>query len=123
MHIAVGSGNPVKREAVATAVEATVEAVAVASGVSEQPFGLAETIEGAETRAENALAATDAGLLVLLGGVERAPLRPAVDVVLVDDEAAVLTDGFVVAGGGDVSATLRAAGLGLLVGLGRFFLV
>ena len=74
MRIAVGSGNPIKREAVATAVECTVEAVAVASGVSEQPFGLAETIEGAETRAENALRATDADLGVgLEGGVARLP--------------------------------------------------
>ncbi|KAB7513359.1 DUF84 family protein [Halosegnis rubeus] len=75
MHIAVGSGNPVKRDAVATAHDAaTVEAVGVESGVSEQPVGLAETIEGAETRAANALAAVDADLGVgLEGGVARLP--------------------------------------------------
>lgn len=75
MHIAVGSGNPVKRDAVATTHEtATIEAVAVESGVSEQPVGLAETIEGAETRAERALAATDTDLGIgLEGGVARLP--------------------------------------------------
>jgi inosine/xanthosine triphosphatase len=62
MHVGVGSENPVKRRAVASALEgsgtdATVEAVAVDSGVSEQPIGTAETVAGAETRAENALAA------------------------------------------------------------------
>ncbi|RNJ26681.1 DUF84 family protein [Halosegnis longus] len=75
MHIAVGSGNPVKRDAVARAHDsATVEAVGVESGVSEQPVGIAETVEGAETRAANALAATDADLGVgLEGGVARLP--------------------------------------------------
>lgn len=62
MHVGVGSGNPVKRRAVESVLEgengfgdgATVEAVPVASGVSEQPTGHAETVSGAETRARNA---------------------------------------------------------------------
>ena len=67
MHVGVGSGNPVKRRAVASALEgtgtdATVEAVAVDSGVSEQPTGHPETVAGAETRAENALAGHDLGV-------------------------------------------------------------
>ncbi|WP_255150652.1 inosine/xanthosine triphosphatase [Halorarius halobius] len=56
MEIAVGSGNPVKREAVAAALpDARVEAVAVDSGVPEQPFGIGETLTGAENRARRAL--------------------------------------------------------------------
>lgn len=61
MRIGVGSGNPVKRRAVTSAVDgvlddSTVESVPVASGVAEQPTGHAETIAGAETRARNVLA-------------------------------------------------------------------
>ncbi|MFW5938995.1 MAG: inosine/xanthosine triphosphatase [Halolamina sp.] len=64
MRLAVGSGNPVKRRAVEQAVRDTldspeIEAVPVDSGVSEQPSGWAETVEGATTRAENALAADE----------------------------------------------------------------
>ncbi|QCJ47513.1 MULTISPECIES: DUF84 family protein [Haloprofundus] len=52
MRVVVGSENPVKRAAVETVVgDATVDAVAVSSGVSEQPRGHTETIAGAETRA------------------------------------------------------------------------
>ena len=58
--VVVGSGNPVKRRAVISVFpDATVELASVASGVSEQPRGHAETIAGAETRARNALAADD----------------------------------------------------------------
>jgi len=77
MRIAVGSGNPVKRRAVETAVASTVEAPEVVtesvdSGVSEQPYGQSETITGAETRARNALAAGAYDLGVgLEGGVAR----------------------------------------------------
>ncbi|SEO43049.1 inosine/xanthosine triphosphatase [Halogranum amylolyticum] len=57
MHIGVGSGNPAKRRAVErTLPEATVTAVGVDSGVSEQPTGHAETVRGAENRARNVLA-------------------------------------------------------------------
>lgn len=63
MRVGVGSGNPVKRDAVESVLEsdavpwkATVESVPVRSGVSEQPTGHAETIAGAENRAEAVLA-------------------------------------------------------------------
>lgn len=75
MQLAVGSGNPVKRRAVEQAVESTldsfdVEAVSVDSGVSEQPYGHAETLKGAENRARNALEAGAYDLGVgLEGGV------------------------------------------------------
>jgi inosine/xanthosine triphosphatase len=79
MHVGVGSGNPVKRRAVESVLEAseafddaTVEAVSVASGVSEQPVGHAETVRGAETRAANVLEAGDYELAVgIEGGVSR----------------------------------------------------
>ncbi|WP_280537783.1 inosine/xanthosine triphosphatase [Halopenitus sp. POP-27] len=64
MQIGVGSGNPVKRAAVATVLDGNVEAVAVDSGVSEQPWGHAETVRGAETRAA---AAREAGYDVGVG--------------------------------------------------------
>ncbi|WP_276300291.1 inosine/xanthosine triphosphatase [Halorussus lipolyticus] len=74
MRVGVGSTNPVKASATASALEAfaetEVEPVAVESGVSEQPFGEAETIEGAENRAGNVLTAGDYDLGVgLEGGV------------------------------------------------------
>jgi inosine/xanthosine triphosphatase len=56
MRVAVGSGNPVKRDAVQRALpDAEVERVSVESGVSEQPWGDDETVEGARNRAERAL--------------------------------------------------------------------
>jgi inosine/xanthosine triphosphatase len=79
MRLAVGSGNPVKRRAVEQAIEgtlddATVEAVSVDSGVSEQPRGRGETVEGAKNRARNALAAGAYDLGVgLEGGVAEVP--------------------------------------------------
>jgi inosine/xanthosine triphosphatase len=70
MRVAVGSGNPVKRDAVATVVDGDVSAVPVDSGVPEQPRGHAETVRGAETRARRALAAGPYDLGVgLEGGV------------------------------------------------------
>ncbi|KTG09661.1 hypothetical protein AUR64_08430 [Haloprofundus marisrubri] len=52
MRIVVGSANPVKKAAVEAVVgDATVDAIAVPSGVPEQPRGHAETIAGAQTRA------------------------------------------------------------------------
>jgi inosine/xanthosine triphosphatase len=71
MRVAVGSGNPVKRDAVAAALpDATVEAVGVDSGVPEQPWGDDETIEGARNRAERALVGRECDLGVgLEGGV------------------------------------------------------
>lgn len=59
MNVGVGSRNPVKISAVETALSdlagVRVEGVAVESGVPEQPWGRAETIDGAETRARRAL--------------------------------------------------------------------
>lgn len=59
--VVVGSGNPVKADAVRDAfhrvfpeVEHRVESLAVPSGVSDQPRGRAETREGALRRAEAA---------------------------------------------------------------------
>jgi len=61
MHVAIGSKNPVKLEATARVVpDAETTAVAVDSGVPEQPWGREETVEGARNRAEAALASTDA---------------------------------------------------------------
>lgn len=78
--VVVGSLNPVKivavRSALATvAPGATVEGIEVASGVSDQPWGDSETIQGAETRARAALeSASDAELGVgIEGGVVEMP--------------------------------------------------
>ena len=73
--IAVGSTNPVKIGAVRAVVSrlapnATVEGIAVASTVSDQPFGDEETIRGARARATAAREAVGAELGVgLEGGV------------------------------------------------------
>ena len=74
MRVGVGSTNPVKAAATESALEAfsevTVEPVAVESGVSEQPFSEAETVEGAENRARRVLDAGDYNLGVgIEGGV------------------------------------------------------
>ncbi|NHN47498.1 inosine/xanthosine triphosphatase [Halostella sp. JP-L12] len=76
MRVSVGSGNPVKvaatERALADRGEVRVDPVAVDSGVSEQPTGHAETVEGAVNRAERALAAGDYDLGVgIEGGVAR----------------------------------------------------
>lgn len=85
MRVGVGSGNPVKRRAVERALEAVeahetlgsidslhVDAVPVASGVSEQPTGHAETVAGAENRAAAVIEAGGYDLGVgLEGGVAR----------------------------------------------------
>lgn len=59
MRVACGSRNPVKRDAVAGALDrvyadVVVEKVSVDSGVAEQPCGHPETREGARTRAAQA---------------------------------------------------------------------
>lgn len=71
MRVAVGSGNPVKRDATARIfVDSEVVAEPVASGVSEQPIGRPETRRGARLRAKRALAAGPYDLGVgLEGGV------------------------------------------------------
>ncbi|WP_311171151.1 inosine/xanthosine triphosphatase [Halobellus ordinarius] len=77
MRIAVGSGNPVKRDAtVRVFPDATVVSAPVPSGVSEQPIGHSETRAGARNRAEAALDAdvggtdTDAAASDLGVGIE-----------------------------------------------------
>ncbi len=90
--VAVGSRNPVKGAAVravlaCVAPSAVIEAVAAASGVPDQPFGDAETIAGARTRARAAREATDADLGVgLEGGVVDGPegMRTCAWCVVVD---------------------------------------
>jgi inosine/xanthosine triphosphatase len=71
MQIAVGSGNPVKRDATDRVFpDASVVAEAVPSGVSEQPIGRDETRRGARNRAERALRSGSYDLGVgLEGGV------------------------------------------------------
>ena len=64
-HVAVGSMNPVKIGAVRAMVErlaphATVDGIAVPSGVSDQPWGDDETIRGAIARAQAARQSLDA---------------------------------------------------------------
>lgn len=85
MRVAVGSTNPVKREAVRMTIEseadefgdgAVVEPVDVESGVAEQPTGHAETRTGAENRAERAYAMGEYDLGVgIEGGVATFPDR------------------------------------------------
>jgi len=73
--VLVGSTNPVKIAAVRAvlarvAPQAVVSGVAVASGVPDQPWGDAQTIAGARTRARRALEAGAGELAVgLEGGV------------------------------------------------------
>lgn len=74
MRIAVGSENPVKKSATEQALgrrfDARVVAVAVDSGVPEQPTGHEETRTGAANRATAARSATDATFGVgIEGGV------------------------------------------------------
>ncbi len=75
MHVAVGSTNPVKREATDRALERfdpVVVAVSVDSGVDEQPGSIAETITGAENRARRAFEGCEVDYGVgLEGGVAR----------------------------------------------------
>ncbi|WP_049922780.1 inosine/xanthosine triphosphatase [Halopiger djelfimassiliensis] len=93
MHVAVGSTNPVKIEAVERTLERfdpTVTAAAVDSGVPEQPWSVAETADGAETRARRALDATDADYGVgLEGGVARFEGVPGLSLIM----WAAVTDG------------------------------
>jgi inosine/xanthosine triphosphatase len=76
---AVGSKNPVKIAAVRAvlsrlAPQASIEGVAVASGVPDQPFGDDETIRGAVARAQAAREALDADLgFGIEGGVVEMP--------------------------------------------------
>lgn len=100
--VAVGSTNPVKIGAVRAvlamvAPSATVESVAVASGVPDQPWGDEETIRGARTRAIGAMRAVGAQLGIgLEGGVVQAEdgsLRTCAWAVVVDTEGRTGTGG------------------------------
>lgn len=75
MRVAVGSLNPVKYRATASALgerAVAVEQIDVDSGVSEQPLSTAATIEGAKNRARRARQAGDYDLGVgIEGGVAR----------------------------------------------------
>lgn len=78
VRVAVGSANPVKLGAVravlaGVAPAASVHSVVAASGVPDQPWGDEETIRGARTRAEGALATLGGELGVgIEGGVAEA---------------------------------------------------
>ena len=77
--VAIGTTNPVKIRATQTVIhaywpQADIIAVSVSSGVSDQPWGIEETIQGARQRAQAAIEATGADLGVgLEGGVEEIP--------------------------------------------------
>lgn len=93
MDVAVGSTNPVKQRAVERVLEefaGSVVAVAVDSGVSEQPSSVEETVAGARNRSRRALAATDADYGAgLEGGVTRFEYVPGVRLIM----WACVTDG------------------------------
>ncbi|OVE84586.1 DUF84 family protein [Natronolimnobius baerhuensis] len=106
MHVAVGSTNPVKLEAVEETLERfdpTVTAVAVDSGIPEQPWSVAETITGAENRARRALTADPADYGVgLEGGVARFEETPGLYLIM----WAAVTDGERLERGGGPSIRL-----------------
>ena len=99
MRVGVGSRNPVKRRAVEAVLDAgedafgegaTVEAVPIDSGVSEQPRGHGETVAGAEARARNVLADGGYDLGVgIEGGVADVDAAPGLFLVV----WAAVTDG------------------------------
>ena len=111
MRVAVGSGNPVKRDATGRIFgEAEVVAEPVPSGVSEQPIGREETKRGARTRAERALesGAYDLGV-GLEGGVTAADCDTESDTGTADRYLimwAAVTDGDRVGVGGGPSYPL-----------------
>jgi inosine/xanthosine triphosphatase len=86
MDVAVGSTNPVKVKAVERTLERyepAVTAVAVDSGVPEQPRSIVETVTGAETRARRALEATGAEYGIgLEGGVARLDGAPGLSLIM-----------------------------------------
>lgn len=107
MHVAVGSTNPVKQRAVKEVLDdSTVTPVAVDSGVSEQPRSRAETIQGADIRARQALAEVDADLAVgIEGGVGTDPRGDGLYLVM----WATVTDGERLERGGGPSIRLPEA--------------
>lgn len=93
--LAVGTTNKSKLQAVVNAAERcdiAIEAVDVESGVSSQPLGDSETLDGARTRARRAYEAGDAILGIgIEGGVIPVDESPADCPFVVD--WAVVTDG------------------------------
>lgn len=73
MHVVVGSTNPVKRRAVEQTLEdqtTSVSLCAVDSDVSDQPWGHAMTLKGAQQRAQRSFERSDATIGIgLEGGV------------------------------------------------------
>ena len=91
MHVTIGSENPVKLNAVERVVPgAETTALAVDSGVPEQPWGREETVRGASNRADAALSATTADYGVgIEGGVAERDVPGGVWLVM----WAAVTDG------------------------------
>ena len=86
MQIAVGSGNPVKRDATRRVFpDASIVAEPVPSGVSEQPIGREETRCGAYNRAERALrtgsyrlgVGLEGGVAAVNGGANESTAEPS----------------------------------------------
>lgn len=105
MRVGVGSRNPVKVRATEQAIrevfDATVEPVSVESGVSEQPRGQKETLEGAENRARAVFETGEYDLGVgIEGGV--APIEGELYLVM----WAAVTDGEKMGRGAGPSLTL-----------------
>lgn len=102
MRIAVGSLNPVKRRAAETVLSplypsATFEAVAAESGVSEQPWGDAETRAGALNRAGAAQIALDTDFGI---GFEGGVVETEVGLMTCNWTAIVARNGRIGIGGG-----------------------
>jgi len=91
MHVAIGSANPVKAAAVERVVPGVrTTALAVDSGVPEQPWGREETVRGARNRATAALSETGADYGVgIEGGVAERSVPGGVWLVM----WAAVTDG------------------------------
>ncbi|WP_262175636.1 inosine/xanthosine triphosphatase [Haloarcula laminariae] len=91
MDIAIGSENPVKVSAVERVCpDAETTALAVDSGVPEQPWGREETVRGADNRAAAARSATGADYGVgIEGGVAERDSPPGLWLIM----WAAVTDG------------------------------
>jgi inosine/xanthosine triphosphatase len=109
--VAVGSTNPVKVAAVKTVLRAlvpgaTIEGIAVPSGVPDQPWGDEETIRGARSRAIAARTAMDADLGV---GIEGGVVEGADGTVRTCAWAAIVSPGRAEGIGGSLSIPLPPA--------------
>ena len=102
MHVAIGSFNLVKHDAVVSVIEplypaATFVGVSVPSGVRDQPWGDAETRLGAINRARAAREAQDADFGI---GLEGGVVETEVGLILCNWVAIVGRDGRLGVGGG-----------------------